>query len=306
MKLPKNYYLAAYNDDQKLGVYFYDEWIFDYKKEYGLRSYKFIFELLSETHFFEESPSEKIQFITTCNLRNYLSEFQRPDFEGKKLVYRKEIDFDPEKLTRIHAPNLYNYHIRRLKRKIQKHAPSPVICNVDSYYSGMEFLEFTKKSAYRWVGPFKQGGKLGACIKVRGPSEFNPPILDVRTSWTYWLLPSSERESLDFLAEKENNPEIPNGDYFTYRWTPEQKAKYFESLTNEQKYLISKQFYPKYASYIKETAPYSIYLCGNGNRSYTKYLTSEKEVAEELNYLRMMQPLDFTLDIIDRGYIFTN
>lgn len=306
MKLLKDYHLTIFDGYEKLGIFFYDECIFDYQKDYGVRSYKFVFELSKKTHLFEKAPSEKIQFIATCNLRDYLSEFQRPDFEEEKLVYRKEIDFDPQKLILAYAPELYNYHIGRLERKIRKYIPPAVIYNADSYCSGMEFLEFTKDSADRWAGPFKQGGKLGACIKVSGPEEFTPPILNVRTGWYYWLMPLAIRESLDSLAEKENNPDILNGDYLVAQWTKAQKREYFNSLTNEQKYLISKRFYPKYASYIKEAAPYSIYLCGNDDCSYTKYLTSEKEVAEELNYLRMMQPLDFTLDIIGRGYIFTN
>jgi len=58
--------------------------------------------------------------------------------------------------------------------------------------------------------------------------------------------------------------------------------------------------------HIEGMLPHSIYMCGNDDCSYSKWFSTEEEIAEELKYLRKMQPLDFNRDIIDRDYIFTN
>jgi len=40
--------------------------------------------------------------------------------------------------------------------------------------------------------------------------------------------------------------------------------------------------------------------------SYSKWFATQKEMDDEMKYLRKMQPLDFYIDIHHRGYIFTN
>jgi len=49
-----------------------------------------------------------------------------------------------------------------------------------------------------------------------------------------------------------------------------------------------------------------LYLCGNDDTSYTKWFDNDTDLMKELNYLRMMQPLNMRLDIYNRGYEFTN
>ena len=58
--------------------------------------------------------------------------------------------------------------------------------------------------------------------------------------------------------------------------------------------------------WLDEYLPFSIYICGNDDCSYTRYFSTHEEVDIELNYLRKMQPLDFYKDIRDRQYHFTN
>jgi hypothetical protein len=45
---------------------------------------------------------------------------------------------------------------------------------------------------------------------------------------------------------------------------------------------------------------------GTDDCSYTKWFPTKEAAEQELVYLRVMQPLDFYKDVIDREYLFTN
>lgn len=51
--------------------------------------------------------------------------------------------------------------------------------------------------------------------------------------------------------------------------------------------------------------PYSLYLCGNDDTSYTKFYASIAEAEQELELLKTNEPLEFK-DIMDLGFVFTN
>lgn len=52
--------------------------------------------------------------------------------------------------------------------------------------------------------------------------------------------------------------------------------------------------------------PYYVGIFGNGNESWHKYFATEKEMLNEIKYLRLVMPINKKMDIIDRGYVFTN
>lgn len=70
------------------------------------------------------------------------------------------------------------------------------------------------------------------------------------------------------------------------------------------------QYEKSIANHIKECytveKPFRLYLCGNDDCSYSKYLAQLSEAEEELVLLEACQPLDFEKDIIDNGFVFTN
>lgn len=47
-------------------------------------------------------------------------------------------------------------------------------------------------------------------------------------------------------------------------------------------------------------------LSGNDDASWSKYFDTHQECLDELTYLRKMQPINKEMDVVNRGYIFTN
>jgi len=52
--------------------------------------------------------------------------------------------------------------------------------------------------------------------------------------------------------------------------------------------------------------PYSFYLAGNDDSSYTKFFPTHEAVMEELELFLVDQPLNYEVHVEDNGFIFTN
>lgn len=82
------------------------------------------------------------------------------------------------------------------------------------------------------------------------------------------------------------------------------KGKISEKLiTSNDKFLAKNP--GMHVNFVTSEKPYSLYLCGNDDSSYTKFYSSMKEAQEELELLKANEPLKFK-DIIDLGFVFTN
>lgn len=310
----------------KLGIFYRGEHIlFGWEEDFGVRDYKFIFEvslsIKGEDRISNWSRRPKyhelIEFNHICDLKDYIREYTLPswmvDDEERDDGFR--YDFDETKLLMECVPDNFKYVKGRLRRKFNNVIPEPVIYNTDKWHNGDEFLEFTKETAHSWAGPFKQDGKLGACAaikSVRHDENYNLvpegtiqiPIIDAASQWSYYRIPNELRDEMDKFAKSMGSK---NGDHMTYNADPEWKREIFNTFTVQQKYDIFKSVLDGWSKERKMyLLPYRLYLCGNDDCSYTKGFATLEEAETELQYLRLMQPLDMYRDIYERNYIFTN
>jgi hypothetical protein len=52
--------------------------------------------------------------------------------------------------------------------------------------------------------------------------------------------------------------------------------------------------------------PYSLYICGNDDTSYSKFYSYQGEAIEEVQYFLIDQPLNIKVHIYGNGFVFTN
>ena len=313
-RIPRGFYLEDYDSDghHKHGIFFYgSEVLFGWEKDEGRRSYKFQIALTNTSSVDKlinpdkKEITETINFTFTCDLKDYTLEYEGYDYDDySKKVMRKDVDL--EKILLEAAPEQYRMAIQRVRRRIKGFVPEPVPFTGEhsNYFKDMEFIEFTKDSAASWAGPHTLDKKKGALAKIKEKETPTYPILDVRTQWRYWgCLNNSLWKMLDELAVSQG---VVNGDHLTYHWTPEQKAEWFDQRTVAEKHSMALGYYSKQASYINELLPFSLYICGNDDCSYTKWFSTREDAETELKRLRMMQPCDMNQDIYKQGYEFTN
>ena len=292
----------------KLGVFFYDERIlFGWEHNYGVRSYRFKVKVYPLTcHSVrddEKDDYEVLDFIYTCDLKDFTISKNFKHSGGGTLVF-----LDWEKLTNLACKKDLQYTKNRLQRRLLRSIPEKVLFDNWSE-KGVEFLEFTKDSAPSWGGPFEHDGKLGCGVKINHfPNRIKElEKIDLFTQYSYYQLPDSARKKLDYLIN--DKVKFPNGDYLLHSYNPKQKKSVFNALLSpKEKVDVALNYFRGYSSgeYLRDMLSYHLYLYGTDDCSYTKYLATQEEVDKELSYLRKMQPLDFTKDITDRKYYFTN
>lgn len=267
------------SQDSKRGIYFYGERIFTFEhtEDYGVRSYQFILSLIDK----DSNEIEKLSFIATLNLKN---------LPRKTIAYRKELELEPtsfvdwETYLQTSHKELYNYHIERANKKLVGIIPSAKKIEVKWIDDNpLEFLEFIDNHAFG----FELKGKYGAAAKIS-----NYQMLGY-SSYPFSLTP---------LEEVWNHYDLPYG--FTYKSTENKIADFRAFPLNIQLRLA--QRYIETIKNSEEYLPYHVYLAGTDDCSYSKYFCTLEEAEQEMDYLKMMQPLDFKLDVIDRGYLFTN
>lgn len=300
-----------FNDVRGLGIFFREEQVyFSHENFCGEREYKFVVNIELRTHeqdrFDAPFVSEVLKFNHVCDLETYKKTVKIPkwalDEDENAIHYR----FDWEKLIKEVVKKEFNYIKNRLIRKFNGVIPEIVQYTATDWHKGDEFLQFTKDTAYGWAGPFKQDGKLGACAKVkklRDTIEF--PILNVELEWDYYHCPNHIQTTLDRIATSKGHI---RGDYYLPVLTPEEKKELFHSFSVKDRHDIYRIYISNYSGeeWIESLLPYKIYICGNDDCSYSRYFSTEQEAIDEMNYFRIMQPLDMTRDIYDRNYIFTN
>lgn len=274
-------WVSEYCEDCKSGIYFYDFKVYKFESTNKIASYQFNLFLIDSDN---EKNVEPITFTDTLNLLDLPTTNLSSHFgDGKEEDSWTVIDWDT--FVQQTQPDLYEYHKSRLIRKINKIVPIP-----NKVSDKVEFLEFTEEDANYWIVPYELKGKKGCYGYIKELENYKPKypfnIEPIETAWRYYDLPNS-------YEPKEQYYNIPN------------KAEVFQSFPINVQLKLAKE-YIKSLSNIEEFLPYSVYLYNNEDCSYTKYFCTLEEAEQELNYLRMMQPLDFKLDILNRGYLFTN
>lgn len=288
----------------RLGIEFYNEKIYpDLQSNYGLRSYKFHL-VLEEDKPANYLPSafklgldarEILEFTATCNLLDYMEDVNYSE-EIKEvfpeLCQQRAQSFNYEKCAKDFMGDNYEYHRRRLYRKL--YGKLPVVKTTKEYRGEDEFLEFTEDSAPSWGGPWLYRDKPGCCVHVYGPTA--KPFgkeLDLTSSWSFYHLPHELQKNYDANE--------------VYGWDEAKKRAEFANMdADTQIHVIKERIKWIDTEFLEGHKPFVIYAYGNDDCSYSKSFMTLEQVNQELNYLRRMQPLDFTHDIILRDWYFTN
>lgn len=310
------YYITDYDlmGCHKLGIFSNGNRIFfNHKENLGINNYTFIFRISIEdkeefTNIKNPLNYEIIKFDYRCNLNNFKKHWTLPKWmQVDDREDRKKVSFDCEKLMAKACPDLLNYLQFRLDKKQSNEIP-PRVASTNSWPGlSYEFLQFTAETACNWGGPIRQDDDEGACLKVKIKEQLDIqfPIIDVKKQFRYYQCPTNLKQKLDSIAKEKD---IINGDHYMFPMTPEEKEILFNTFSRKEQHDIFKAVMTSHIDResIERILPYSIYICGNDDCSYSKWFATEEEVNDELYYLRKMQPLDFNRDIIDRDYIFTN
>lgn len=171
-----------------------------------------------------------------------------------------------------------------------------LIPNEDQPGQMVEFLIFEKEESYFWAGPFSHGTHNGCYAKIR---TINRSLLGVPTekefmkNLSWYNLPYNVRKTIGLDANK------------WYRRSNKAKKEILYSLPINDRNKIISSVLTDMARYYTENTPVVLYLYGNDDCSYSKYVSSIEEAESELSLLRAKQPLRYS-DIHNGGFIFTN
>jgi hypothetical protein len=303
--MKEQFYINTYSfaGGQTLGFSYFGEQIFEFDLPDKIQSYSFKVQLfftnedrmriLDGTNYFET-----IKGIYTGNLKEFEHEIDvQPFLKYKK---NKQLCFDWFTFLNKHFSQEFELAKTRLLRKKKNTVPKIIFYKEsgEGFRENKEFLEFDE-SAFNWAGPFETGEKKGCIVDYgQNKQKTSYPILNVKTDHSFYHLPDKTRQKLGKSANDH------------WKLTPKEKKELFNSLSVKDQYETARNYFKQKNGYLEEmlaqTQPFRIYLAGNDDYSYTKWFSTEEEMNEELRYLRLMQPLNFFLDIAERGYIFTN
>jgi len=307
------------------GIWLYNDLIYEYQyKDYFDHPYTFNFKAqilgyttLSYRKYLDNTFNSRIEdisylhgrkhnyeflqtnlsIIDTFNLQDWLIEEKIDDGDDSRV----DIVFDKNRFMKERHKDLYDNICKRYERYFNSKNVEPVL-NTNSYLPGLEFLEFTDESAYHWSGPFIQNDKQGCIVKIvhyDDPQYHDYSYCDFRKNWMNSYFHDNEIDKkLTLIYGKNYANDCYGNDGL--------QIKEFNDLTNIQKNKIARHCVHFDKLYIFELKDYKVYLAGNDDCSYSFYCDTKEEAEQELIYLRKMQPLDFTYDILDRGYVFTN
>jgi len=306
LKSKPGYYVLDYGEaydysrpflDQyyNLGIFFYEkEIIYGWEKDYGVRSYEFKLRIsLNPSTLVKDKKShycEDIRFIHTMDLKSLPRETIKSDhfdnFQFETILWE-------EFLNQV-QPELFNKAKARLERRVKGVIPPPKYFS-DSYITTPhEFLQFTEESAPSWGGPFQLGDFFGACIEKKENNKLEDfPIGPIEENWSAYDLPYEIRNKAVLDPNK------------VYSYKPDKKRRIFNSFTWDLKLHLAKKYtesFNRYPISLDRYLPFSLLIFGNDDTSFFKHFGTEEDREKEINYLRMMQPLDFRKDILERGY----
>jgi hypothetical protein len=169
--------------------------------------------------------------------------------------------------------------------------PIPIVSN---YVRGTEFISVDSDTDF--YGNSEQEGLEGVHLAY-GQRDVSKPQLSVKLGLSEYDLPYSKQKELEKW--------IPN--FTLYKKSDDEINSVWESLTLSEQVEILERKYRREAYSAKEYYfPYFIRLSGNDDDSYTKYFATEKEMLDEIQYLRLIMPINKEIDIKSRGYVFTN
>ena len=215
---------------------------------------------------------EVFEFYFRTNLNNYIVSYEK-ELLGRTLSVT---EVDLEKLTKDFAPKLYEYHLKRLERKLLER-PVEAIPFEDG-----EFLStYRHDTDYNnWHGDYEFNNEYGCLVttsKIELPTNGLAKMLN---------LCNLMYEFEDISTEVD-----------------------FKHLVPEQQLIVLKKLLSRASDLETQNdmyLPYVLRLSGNDDYSMSKSFATLEDMEYELVFLRIMQPLDMTMDVYGRGYYFTN
>lgn len=169
--------------------------------------------------------------------------------------------------------------------------PIPI---ANSFIRGTEFISVDSETDF--CGNFEQNGLEGVHVSY-GKRDVPTPKLSIKLSLSEYDLPYSKQKELG-VGEK---------GFTLYKKSEEEITFVWESLSlTEQIEILERKHRMEAYSAKDYYFPYFVRLTGNDDESYTKYFSTEKEMLDEIKYLRWVMPINKKIDVIDRGYVFTN
>lgn len=220
----------------------------------------------------ESTPCEVFEFYFRANLNDYIISYEK-DFLGKP---HKITEVDKERLVKDFAFELYQYHCKRLERKILSTPVSP------KPFENGEFLSTHVGDGdnNNWCGDYEHNGEFGCCATI-SKSEVHPEGLSSLLNLTNMMYDFDDISTVQKFKDSSIDVQL------------ETLKKLLGRCSDVE--LQSEVYFP-----------YRLHLSGNDDYSMSKRFMTKDECDKELEYLRMMQPLDMTMDIHNRGYFFTN
>lgn len=299
-----NFYYSLHDldGDENIGIFFYDKRIYVFSKDIPnqVRSYK-----INMSIEYGEDNKDVFSIVVTCNILDYIKDitYEKDGVYFEEEYTTQKFDVDKFIIDFLSGEDYYSKEFKfikdRLIRKYNNIIPIPTVVE-----DNVEFLEFDE-SACCLCGYHIFENKGGCYISIR---ENKKSIDSVRKSMM---------GDIDFIKSSHSvllpyNRSI-DGEYSTfsnnyYNMSKEEKSKFIESLSHERFFKLYKNVvkYLTDEESIESRKPYRIYMYGTDDASWTKWFFNMDAVEKELQYLRMMQPLNLWKDFTERGYIFTN
>lgn len=252
-----------------------------------VRSYRIVCAVSKNHKAFAHSQFEKIEFIATCNLSDYtLIEKTICPIIGEEYT-RHSIDLFS--LLQNTHPELIEFANKRLEFYDKTGIVDPV------FDGKHEFIEFDH-TAYSLAGPYVLNNREGAHVSIY-KIKHNESIIERLIS------PLSIADAYSFCLPNHCQPTT------WHTLTKDEKLEYIKSLSRDDvatTYSNLLKWEGDSETISRKIGEYAVYISGNDDCSYTKYVKSQLDATMELEYLRKRQPLNMVTDIKNRGYFFTN
>ena len=281
---------SFYNFNERLGVFFNDQMVYPDLAENNIRTYTIRIAIHEKTLPVREKISEYlyelVEFQFTGNLCEYRILEDRTSRCGEKYTigkfeFKSIINSDDKFIS------LYDNAVNRIERKrVSINTEKKVVSK------NVEFLEFTSETSYMWCGPELYNDNEGCHCRVMTRNE---SVID-------------NILSISDFASNVNEYDMPRKymDESLYQAPKEERISRLSKLSDDALISTYTNWLKSQLEYMIDNYKYHIYLSGNDDCSYSKGFNTIHEVELELQYLRDMQPLDFTLDISNRNYKFSN
>lgn len=152
-------------------------------------------------------------------------------------------------------------------------------------------LQFDEDSRANWAGPF-EGGFAYYCV-IDNRHLHLPTLAEAAEQhrFSHWIMPDVVRYQQGWKESAQNEEHL-------------QKRLALLSYKDLKQWEINIR--KMVVEFPTVENPFSLYMCGNDDCSYTKYYSTLEALQAELDLFLSDQPLNMSLHIYENGFVFTN